>query len=135
MDDLEPSYEYSATGFPVSRPIQYFGLAFRTPNTIRLVNVDQHIASCVQEKVEQLLPVEKSGYVCFRQCSPPQKKFTARGANKKGAFFGRFLKHANQTIAEKIKFLYCSLLFLLNTWDFFLKQKIYFKFVPSRLGN
>ena len=71
MEDLEPSYEYSPTGFPVSRPIQYFGLAFRTPNTIRLVNVDQHIASCVQEKVEQLLPVEKSGYVCFRKEVPP----------------------------------------------------------------
>jgi hypothetical protein len=67
MEDLEPSYEYSPTGFPVTRPIQYFGLAFRSPNTVRLVNVDQHIASCVQEKVEQLLPVEKSGYVCFRE--------------------------------------------------------------------
>ena len=32
---------------------------------IRLINVDQHIASCVQEKIEQLLPLEKSGYVCF----------------------------------------------------------------------
>ena len=32
---------------------------------MRLINIDQHIASCVQEKVEQLLPLEKSGYVCF----------------------------------------------------------------------
>ena len=51
MDDLEPQYEYSDTGFPVPRPIQYFSLAFRSPNVLRLVNVDQHIASCVQEKV------------------------------------------------------------------------------------
>ena len=51
MDDLEPQYEYSDTGFPVPRPIQYFALAFRSPNVLRLVNVDQHIASCVQEKV------------------------------------------------------------------------------------
>merc|ERR1711963_1094561 len=65
MDDLEPNYEYSDTGFPVSRPIQYFALAFRSPSVMRLINVDQHIASCVQEKVEQLLPLEKSGYVCF----------------------------------------------------------------------
>ena len=101
MDDLEPSYEYSATGFPVSRPIQYFGLAFRTPNTIRLVNVDQHIASCVQEKVEQLLPVEKSGYVCFRQCSPPQKKFTARGANKKRGVFWKIFKTCKPNYCRK----------------------------------
>ncbi len=66
MDDLEPAYEYSSTGFPVGRPIQYFALAFRTPNTMRLINVDSQIATCVQEKVEQLLPLEKSGYVCFR---------------------------------------------------------------------
>ena len=65
MDDLEPAYEYSDSGFPVSRPIQYFALAFRSPTVIRLINIDQHIASCVQEKVEQLLPLEKSGYVCF----------------------------------------------------------------------
>ena len=65
MDDLEPNYEYSDTGFPVNRPIQYFTLAFRSPSVVRLINVDQHIASCVQEKVEQLLPLEKSGYVCF----------------------------------------------------------------------
>eukprot|EP00090_Calanus_glacialis_P047499 TRINITY_DN9901_c0_g1_i1.p1 TRINITY_DN9901_c0_g1~~TRINITY_DN9901_c0_g1_i1.p1 ORF type:complete len:1078 (+),score=157.12 TRINITY_DN9901_c0_g1_i1:452-3685(+) len=65
MDDLEPNYEYSDTGFPVSRPIQYFTIAFRSPSVLRLINVDQHIASCVQEKVEQLLPLEKSGYVCF----------------------------------------------------------------------
>ena len=65
MDDLEPAYEYSDSGFPVSRPIQYFALAFRSPSVIRLINIDQHIASCVQEKVEQLLPLEKSGYVCF----------------------------------------------------------------------
>ena len=65
MDDLEPNYEYSDTGFPVSRPIQYFALAFRSPSVVRLINIDQHIASCVQEKVEQLLPLEKSGYVCF----------------------------------------------------------------------
>ena len=51
MDDLEPQYEYSDTGFPVPRLIQYFSLAFRSPNVLRLVNVDQHIASCVQEKV------------------------------------------------------------------------------------
>ena len=65
MDDLEPNYEYSDTGFQVNRPIQYFSLAFRSPNVIRLINIDQHIASCVQEKIEQLLPLEKSGYVCF----------------------------------------------------------------------
>jgi len=65
MDDLEPNYEYSDTGFPVTRPIQYFALAFRSKSVLRLINIDQHIASCVQEKVEQLLPLEKSGYVCF----------------------------------------------------------------------
>ena len=65
MDDLEPNYEYSDTGFPVSRPIQYFAIAFRSPSVVRLINIDQHIAGCVQEKVEQLLPLEKSGYVCF----------------------------------------------------------------------
>ena len=65
MDDLEPQYEYSDTGFPVSRPIQFFALAFRSPSVVRLINIDQHIASCVQEKIEQLLPLEKSGYVCF----------------------------------------------------------------------
>jgi hypothetical protein len=92
MDDLEPSYEYSATGFPVSRPIQYFGLAFRTPNTIRLVNVDQHIASCVQEKVEQLLPVEKSGYVCFRQAvRPPQPMLPRRDNKHKETIFNYIL--------------------------------------------
>merc|ERR1712098_306174 len=55
MDDLEPQYEYSATGFPVPRPIQYFAIAFRSPDVLRLVNVDQHIASCVQEKVVIIL--------------------------------------------------------------------------------
>ena len=65
MDDLEPNYEYSDTGFPVTRPIQYFAIAFRSPSVVRLINIDQHIAGCVQEKVEQLLPLEKSGYVCF----------------------------------------------------------------------
>ena len=65
MDDLEPDYEYSDTGFPVNRPIQFFALAFRSPSVVRLINIDQHIASCVQEKIEQLLPLEKSGYVCF----------------------------------------------------------------------
>ena len=75
MEDLEPSYEYSATGFPVNRPIQYFALSFRVPNIIRLVNVDQHIAGCVQERVEQLLPLEKCGYVCF---SDYQSGFTGR---------------------------------------------------------
>lgn len=75
MNDLEPSYEYSATGFPVNRPIQYFAITFRTPNIIRLINVDQHIASCVQERVEQLLPLEKYGYVCF---SDYQSGFTGR---------------------------------------------------------
>ena len=75
MDDLEPAYEYSSTGFPVNRPIQYFALSFRTPNIIRLINVDQHIADCVQERVEQLLPLEKCGYVCF---SDYQSGFTGR---------------------------------------------------------
>ena len=63
MDDLEPQYEYSDTGFPVPRPIQYFALAFRSPNVLRLVNVDQHIASCVQEKVPCCSPT-------FGACQP-----------------------------------------------------------------
>ena len=49
----------------VNKPIQYFAMAFRNPGTIRLINVHPHIASAVTEKVKQLLPIEKSGYICF----------------------------------------------------------------------
>ena len=75
MDDVDENYEYSGTGFPVSRPVQFFSMSFRNPCIIRLVNVDQNIASCVQERLEQLLPIQKCGYLCF---SDYQTGFTGR---------------------------------------------------------
>ena len=75
MEDTDENYEYSATGFPVSRPVQVFSISFRQPGIIRLVNVDQTIATCVQERLEQLLPITKCGYLCF---SDYQTGFTGR---------------------------------------------------------
>ena len=65
MDDLEPSYELSDTGYPVHEPVSYFAIQLREPNRIRLINVGPDVVRCIQERLEQLVPVEQFGYVIF----------------------------------------------------------------------
>ena len=66
MEDLEPQYDLSEVGFPISEPVPYFALIVREPNKIRLVNVGPEVVRCVQEKLQQLVKVETSGYVIFK---------------------------------------------------------------------
>ena len=66
MEDLEPQYDLSEVGFPISEPVPYFALIVREPNKIRLVNVGPEVVRCVQEKLQQLVKVEKAGYVIFK---------------------------------------------------------------------
>ena len=68
-EDMEPNYEYSDTGYPIKEPVPYFALIVREPNKIRLVNVGPEVVRCVQEKLQQLVKVEASGYVIFKVSS------------------------------------------------------------------
>ena len=69
MEDLEPQYDLSEVGFPIAEPVPYFALVVREPNKIRLVNVGPEVVRCVQEKLQQLVKVEASGYVIFKVSS------------------------------------------------------------------
>ena len=69
MEDLEPQYDLSEVGFPISEPVPYFAVIVREPNKIRLVNVGPEVVRCVQEKLQQLVKVEASGYVIFKVSS------------------------------------------------------------------
>ena len=75
MEDLEPKYELSEQGFPVQEPVPYFALMLREPNRVRLVNAGPDLVRCVQERLEQLLPIENFGYVVFKDY---QLSFTGR---------------------------------------------------------
>ena len=66
MEDLEPQYDLSEVGFPISEPVPYFAVIVREPNKIRLVNVGPEVVRCVQEKLQQLVKVDASGYVIFK---------------------------------------------------------------------
>ena len=48
MDDLEPSIEYSDTGYPVVEPVPIFALSLRPPNKIRLINVGPDLVRAIQ---------------------------------------------------------------------------------------
>lgn len=48
MDDLEPSIEYSDTGYPVAEPVSIFALSLRPPNKIRLINVGPDLVRAIQ---------------------------------------------------------------------------------------
>lgn len=55
MDDLEPSIEYSDTGYPVVEPVPIFALSLRPPNKIRLINVGPDLVRAIQvRKTEHL---------------------------------------------------------------------------------
>ena len=86
MDDLEPQYELSEVGFPIAEPVPYFALMLREPNKIRLVNVGPELVRCVQERLQQLVKVESSGYVIFKVSGNKsdflQKSIAIRGTFK-----------------------------------------------------
>jgi len=48
MNDLEPNFDYSDSGYPVKEPVAYFALSIRQPNKIRLINVGPELVRCVQ---------------------------------------------------------------------------------------
>ena len=48
MDDLEPSIEYSDTGYPVAEPVPIFAISLRPPNKIRLINVGPDLVRAIQ---------------------------------------------------------------------------------------
>ena len=48
MDDLEPSIEYSDTGYPVAEPVPIFAVSLRPPNKIRLINVGPDLVRAIQ---------------------------------------------------------------------------------------
>ena len=48
MEDLEPSIEYSDTGYPVVEPVPIFALSLRPPNKIRLINVGPDLVRAIQ---------------------------------------------------------------------------------------
>lgn len=75
MEDLEPKYDLSDKGFPIQEPVPYFALMLRDPNKVRLVNVGPELVRCVQERLEQLVPIETFGYVIFKDY---QISFTGR---------------------------------------------------------
>lgn len=74
-DGPESKFELSDTGFPVAEPVQHFALMLRDPNRVRLVNVGPDLVKCVQERLEQLVPVDTFGYVVFKDY---QLSFTGR---------------------------------------------------------
>ena len=75
MEDIEPKYELSDTGFPVQEPVPYFAVMLREPNKIRLVNVGPELVRCIHERLEQLVPIGTFGYVIFKDY---QISFTGR---------------------------------------------------------
>ena len=75
MENLEPKYELVPAGFPVSEPVPYFAIMLREPNRVRLVNVGPEVVRCVQERLEQLLPIDNFGYIIFKDY---QISFTGR---------------------------------------------------------
>ena len=85
MEDLEPQYDLSEVGFPIAEPVPYFALVVREPNKIRLVNVGPEVVRCVQEKLQQLVKVESSGYVIFKVSQPSSRRSLAGLWNIKGA--------------------------------------------------
>ena len=48
MEELEPSIEYSDTGYPVAEPVPIFALSLRPPNKIRLINVGPDLVRAIQ---------------------------------------------------------------------------------------
>ena len=54
MDDLEPSIEYSDTGYPVVEPVPIFALSLRPPNKIRLINVGPDLVRAIQVSHSEL---------------------------------------------------------------------------------
>ena len=48
MEELEPSIEYSDTGYPVVEPVPIFALSLRPPNKIRLINVGPDLVRAIQ---------------------------------------------------------------------------------------
>ena len=66
MDDLEPNIEYSSTGYPVQEPVPLFAMSLKQPNKIRLVNVGPDLVRAIQDRVQQLVPVDTFGYVIFK---------------------------------------------------------------------
>ncbi len=66
MSDLEPNFDFSDNGYPVKEPVSYFALSLQRPNKIRLINVGPELVRCIQERLEQLIPVETFGYVIFK---------------------------------------------------------------------
>ena len=48
MDEMEPSIEYSDTGYPVSEPVPIFAMSLRAPNKIRLINVGPDLVRAIQ---------------------------------------------------------------------------------------
>ncbi len=75
MENLEPKYDLADAGFPVSEPVPYFAVMLREPNRVRLVNVGPEVVRCVQERLEQLVPVDNFGYIIFKDY---QISFTGR---------------------------------------------------------
>ena len=66
MDELEPNIEYSSTGYPVQEPVPLFAMSLKQPNKIRLVNVGPDLVRTIQDRVQQLVPVDTFGYVIFK---------------------------------------------------------------------
>ncbi len=75
MENLEPKYELVDAGFAVSEPVPYFSIMLREPNRVRLVNVGPEVVRCVQERLEQLVPIDTFGYIIFKDY---QISFTGR---------------------------------------------------------
>ena len=48
MEEMEPSIEYSDTGYPVTEPVPIFALSLRPPNKIRLINVGPDLVRAIQ---------------------------------------------------------------------------------------
>jgi hypothetical protein len=94
MDDIEPKFELCDTGFAVAEPVPYFAVMLREPNRVRLVNVGPELVRVVQERLEQLVPVETFGYVVFKDYAPAPAAAGATGASgpdaASGCFTGRF---------------------------------------------
>ena len=51
MEELEPSIEYSDTGYPVAEPVPIFALSLRPPNKIRLINVGPDLVRAIQVSI------------------------------------------------------------------------------------
>ncbi len=90
MESLEPAHELCDTGYPVQEPVPSFAVMLRAPNRLRLVNVGPDVVRCVQERLEQLVPVENFGYILFKEQQQQQRQQQQQQQQQQLPTTGRF---------------------------------------------